>query len=396
MVHPEQLQILHKLRSLTVSDISDFALKNPLKLTSAQLTWAANQLHFRGKIAEKIPAWSEVELLISPATLSIEQSSSEVTAKYKADLFTGDTCLDLTGGMGVDSYFFSQVFKNVTYVEQDTELVRIAGHNFSQLRASNIKLVNQTAEVFLAESNKQYDLVYLDPARRDEYGGKVFFIQDCSPNVVDLLPKLLRISDSILVKYAPMLDIKAALKSLIHVQKVIIVAVENDVKEALYLIKKGAGLPIIETVNFSRNGKQQFTSSFQHEAEITVIFSEPKTYLYEPNATILKAGLFKSLSEKYSLSKLAPNSHLYTSDNFHPDFPGRKFRVEKVEKFDKKSLRKQLKGSYANISCRNFPLKPDALKKLLSCKDGGNQYIFFTQGELGKKIVIFTSKTSDK
>lgn len=395
-MHPEQLQILRKLQSLTVSDISAFALKNPLKLTPAQLIWTANQLHFREKIAKKIPSWSEVESLISPATLSIEQSSSEVTAKYKADLFTGDTCLDLTGGMGVDSHFFSQVFKNVTYVEQNTELVKVAEHNFNQLKANNIKLINQTAESFLAESNKHYDLVYLDPARRSKHGGKVFFIQDCSPNVVDLLPELLNISDNILIKYAPMLDIKAALKSLIHVQKVIIMAVENDVKEALYLIKKGAGFPIIETVNFSKNGKQQFTSSFQHETEITVIFSEPKTYLYEPNAAILKAGLFKTLSEKYSLSKLAPNSHLYTGDNFHPDFPGRKFRVEKVEKFDKKSLRKQLKGSYANISCRNFPLKPDALKKLLSYQDGGNQYIFFTQSELGEKIVIFTSKASDK
>lgn len=395
-MHPEQLQILHKLQSLKVSDASAFALKNPLKLTSAQLIWAANQLHFREKITKKIPSWSEVELLISPAMLSIEQSSSEMTAKYKADLFTGDTCLDLTGGMGVDSYFFSQVFKNVTYVEQDTELVKVAEHNFNQLGTNNIELVNQTAEDFLAESNKHYDLVYLDPARRDEHGGKVFFIQDCSPNIIDLLPELLEISDNILIKYAPMLDIKSALKSLIHVQKVIIVAVENDVKEALYLIKKGADLPIIETVNFSKHGKQQFTSSFQHETETTVVFSEPRTYLYEPNAAILKAGLFKSLSEKYSLSKVAGNSHLYTSDILRSDFPGRKFMVEKVEKFDKKSLRKQLKGNYVNISCRNFPLKPDSLKKIISYKDGGSQYLFFTQNNLAEKIVIFTSKTSDE
>jgi 16S rRNA G966 N2-methylase RsmD len=395
-VNPEQLQILRKLQSITISDISTFALKNPLKLTSTQLIWTANQLHFREKIIKKIPSWSKVKLLVSPATLSIEQSSSEVTAKYKADLFSGETCLDLTGGMGVDSHFFSQVFKNVTYVEQDAELVKVTEHNFNQLGANNIELVNKTAEDFLAKPNKHYDLVYLDPARRDEHGGKVFFIQDCSPNVIDLLPELLKVSNNILIKYAPMLDIKAALKSLIHVQKVIIVAVENDVKEALYLIKKETGLPKIETVNFSKNGKQQFASSFDHETEITVAFSEPKTYLYEPNAAILKAGLFKSLAEKYLLSKIATNSHLYSSDTFHADFPGRKFSVGKTEKFDKKSLRRQLKGNYANVSCRNFPLKPDALKKLLSYKDGGDQYIFFTQNESGKKIVIFTSKTGDE
>ncbi|MFB0946933.1 MAG: RsmD family RNA methyltransferase, partial [Spirosomataceae bacterium] len=187
MVNPEQLQILRKLQSITISDISTFALKNPLKLTSTQLIWTANQLHFREKIIKKIPSWSKVKLLVSPATLSIEQSSSEVTAKYKADLFSGETCLDLTGGMGVDSHFFSQVFKNVTYVEQDAELVKVAEHNFNQLGVNNIELVNKTAEDFLAKPNKHYDLVYLDPARRDEYGGKVFFIQDCSPNIIDLL-----------------------------------------------------------------------------------------------------------------------------------------------------------------------------------------------------------------
>ncbi|MDP5121392.1 MAG: class I SAM-dependent methyltransferase [Spirosomaceae bacterium] len=389
----EQLQLLKKLHAISSEiDIRAFMLRNPLKLPPDRLIWAANQLHFREKIAVKIPIWSKAKTLVSPASLSIEQSSSEITAAYKASLIPGATCLDLTGGMGVDSFFFSKVFETVTYVEQNVELCEIARHNFNELEAENIEVINQTAEDFLASNGENFDLIYVDPARRNEQGGKVFFIQDCTPNIADLLPELLKITDTILVKYAPMLDIKSALKTLGCVEKVIIVAIENDVKEALYLLKKTDSETSIETVNFTKGEKQKFTSSFELELRAGINLQDPQSYLYEPNAAILKAGLFKSVAEKFNLIKIAVNSHLYSSEAFISDFPGRKFSVEKVIKFDKKILKKELKGNYANISCRNFPLKPEALKKLLGYIDGGEKYLFFTQNERNEKLVIFTVK----
>lgn len=396
VVQTENYALLEELRKIGAKDIPAFTLKNPLNLAPDQLRWAANQLNFRERIRDKIPSWSKIETLISPASLSIEQSSSEITAEFKAGLVKGITCLDLTGGMGVDSYFFSKVFEKVAYVEQNTELCETTRYNFGELKANNIVVVNQTAEDFLSETQKRFDLIYVDPARRDEQGGKVFFIQDCTPNVADLLPELFKISDTILVKYAPMLDIKSALKTLLFVQKVIVVSVENDVKEVLYLLKKVSVETSIETVNFTKGKVQEFSSTFANEAESDVSFGEIKTYLYEPNAAVLKAGLFKSVSGLLKLAKIAVNSHLYTSDTFYADFPGRKFKVEKAVKFDKKHLHKELKGTYANASCRNFPLKPDALKKIIGHKDGGSRYLFFTQNNLNEKMVIFTSKLSDQ
>lgn len=391
-----KLSIINELHSLDSTDIRAFVLKNSLKLTPEQLIWAANYLHFKSKIKDKIPAWSHIRTLEPLPALSIEQSSSQITAEFKAALIPGDSLLDLTGGMAIDTYFFAKKFKQVTYIEQQGELTNIARHNLGELHVNNVEIINENAENFLQKSNQRYDLIYLDPARRDAQGGKVFFIQDCSPDVASILPELFKKTENILIKYAPMLDIKAALAALKTVYKVVVVAVDNDVKEVLYWLCKTETEPIIEAINLSKENQPPLRSDFTEEFGTEVNFNEPKNYLYEPNAAVLKAGLFKTVAQRHKLHKLAPNTHLYTSDKLTEEFPGRKFRIEKTEKFNKKLLRKELKGSYANVSCRNFPLKPEQLKQLLNFKDGGEKYVFFSQNYLNEKIVIFTTKISDQ
>ncbi len=300
--------------------------------------------------------------------------------------------------MGIDTYFFSKKFQEVVYVEQRADLVDVAKQNFKALGVENVKITHGDAEKVLDTIEQSIDLIYLDPARRDKHGGKVFFIADCSPNVSDLLPKLLSKTDNVLIKYAPMLDIKAAITALKTVYKVFVVAVDNDVKEVLYWIRKPITTeePLIEAVNLSKENHPILCSTFGDELATQVSFAVPLTYLYEPNAAILKAGLFKSVARLYKLLKIAPNTHLNTSNELLNDFPGRKFRVTQVEKFNKKQLKKALNGQYVNVSCRNFPLKPEALKQLFNFKDGGETYLFFTQSQLGEKIVIFTTKISDE
>lgn len=392
----KKIKIVHELDKLNITNVSSFVLSNPLKLSPELLTWAANYLHFRYKIKSKIPVWNEIKTLEPPPALSIEQSSSQLTAEHKTELISGKSCLDLTGGMGIDTYFFAQQFEKVTYVEQNADLCQIAAHNFKELGCKNIEVINQNAEAFLHSTENSYDLIYLDPARRDQRGNKVFFIEDCSPDVSAMLPDLFRKTENILVKYAPMLDIKAAVSALKSIYKVIVVAAENDVKEVLYWIRKSEKKPIIEAINLSNERlATTFQADFFEERETNVEFGSPGKFLYEPNAAILKAGLFKVPAKRFDLRKLAPNTHLYTNEELNNTFPGRQFQINKVEKYSKKKIKKELTGTYANVSCRNFPLKPEALKKLLNYKDGGENYIFFTQNQFHEKIVIFTTKTGD-
>lgn len=394
-MNAKKIKLIDELNALNQTNIQSFVLSNPLKLSTDLLSWAANYLHFRAKIKDKIPAWSHVSTLEPLPTVSIEQSSSQLTAEYKSALVSGKSCLDLTGGMGIDSYFFAQQFEETTYVEQRADLVNIATHNFTELNVKNINIINQKAEEYLGSTNQKFDLIYLDPARRDEHGGKVFFIEDCSPDVTAILPDLAKRTANVLIKYAPMLDIKAAVLALKSIYKVIVIAVDNEVKEVLYWIRESNEEPLIEAVNLSKENQQVFEADLITESNTQVNFNYPQTYLYEPNAAILKAGMFKSIAKYYLLDKLAPNTHLYTNNALLEDFPGRKFRIIKSEKFNKKKLRNELNGQYANVSCRNFPLKPEVLKKLLNYKDGGDVYIFFTQNQFNEKIAIFTAKISD-
>ena len=286
---------------------------------------------------------------------------------------------DLTGGYGVDTYFLSDSFSSIDYVEQNTELCRIAAHNFSN---KPITIHNSTAEEFLQTAG-QYDLIFIDPARRDSHGGKVFRLEDCTPNVVELLPTLLAHGKRLMIKLSPMLDLTQAVRELSASStqwSVYVVAVKNDVKELL-LLSGGTGQ--ITAIDLAKK-EQDFVFSRAEEADcpsdIGHLLLNIGHFLYEPNAAILKAGAYKLVGTRFGLKKLDANTHLYCSDTFVENFPGRVWRI--VEKQDLKQ---------ANVICRNYPLTPEQLKKKLHLRDGGTAYVIGCK-VAGKPMILYAER----
>ncbi len=346
------------------------------------------QIEAKKRAQQKLPTWYACENVYYPSKLNIEQTSSESTAKYKSSLISGDSLIDLTGGFGVDAYYFSKRFKKVTHCEIDTDLSQIVSHNLEQLNILNIQTVPHNGLTYLT-SQKQFDWIYIDPSRRNDVKGKVFLLEDCLPNVPDNLDILFRYTDNILVKVSPMLDITSAINELNFVKEVHVIALNNEVKELLFILEKEYKKSIaIKTVNISSKQHQYFAADFKGGAICD--FSLPKTYLYEPNAAILKAGLFDDLST-LNVSKLHQNSHLYTSDSLLK-FPGRSFIIKHILPYDKKQLKKLIPSQKANITTRNFPDTVVQIRKKTKLKDGGNDYLFFTKNMNEKYIVMICEK----
>lgn len=345
------------------------------------------------KIRQKIPAWYHPELEL-PVALSLEQASSQATASYKAKLFNGERMADLTGGLGVDCFFLSQSFSKVDYVEQQEVLSQAAHHNFTFLGANNIEVHCTSAEVFLQESQEHFDLIYIDPARRDSHQNKVFRLSDCQPNVVELREQLLEKADRVLIKAAPMLDITEALRQLKTVSQVWILSVDNECKEVLLLLEKE---PIaldevpIHAIPLSMD-VPPFIFTKKEEANTPIQYAVPEHYLLEPEVSILKAGAFRSFAVRYGLSKLHPDSHLYTAPAPISGIPARQFSIEAVLKYDLKSISEWLPNRKANVSTRNFPDNPEQIKKKLRIKDGGDLYLFATTLMDGSKRLILCKK----
>ena len=466
------------------------------------------QIQARQVLSKKLPSWAANDELIFPKKLSLEQCSSELTAKYKTSLssklhemtrkgfsedscdladekistklhemsrkefcenscdladkeksaklhemarkgFSEDSCnladekeigedscdladekkilVDLTGGMGVDTAFLSDNFDKTFYVEMQEELCEIARHNFKILN-KNIEVVNDNAEHFLTTCD-EVDCIYLDPARRDEYGRKMVSLHDCSPDVVELHDILLKKAKKVLVKVSPMLDIEMIKKELTDIAEIHVVAVRNECKEILLEIQKNKNSKTqqlsnsvtqnlrISATDLRENWSFSFTEDEERDAQWTLADSVGK-YLYEPGVACMKAGCFKLLSQRYNLDKLHRNSHLYTSDDLVPDFPGRIFEVVCAVPFDKKtkkeivsrfqqpnsqqllsedsSATRQLSNlatlKKASVATRNFPLSADELRKNLGLQDGNDFYIFGTTMKGEKKVVVLTKK----
>ncbi|MFN3851387.1 MAG: THUMP-like domain-containing protein [Spirosomataceae bacterium] len=374
-------------------DIQTFILKNPLKLNSDDLRFVIEQINARQKAKNKNPTWCKNPEILFPPALSVEQSSSEITANYKASLVSGKTLIDLTGGMGIDTFAFAHQFETVIYAEQKDELVEATKYNFEKLGIENVDFLNEDSVEYLAKTNKSFDWIYIDPARRDQTQKKVFKIEDCEPNLLKIKDLLLNKSNNILVKYSPLLDIKLAIEHLQNISEVHVIALENEVKELLFVINKGyLDIPKIKTVNLTSKKNQFFEFDFETEQKTNINYAKPQQFIYEPNASILKAGAFKSVSKVYNIAKLAPSSHLYTSNELVQDFTGRTFKCEDVCKFDKKEILSYLPDNQGNISTRNFPMKPEEIKKKLGIKDGGDTYLFFTEDFEKKKIVLICKK----
>ncbi len=343
-------------------------------LSDEEWRWFLQQVEGRERTADKLPTFAAIDDWWYPVRLSCEQCSSELTARYKAQLlstfnFQLSTLLDLTAGYGVDTYFLSEQFAHTDYVEQNAELCRIAEHNFSLIdNRKSIIVHNTTAEEFIASAG-EYDLIFADPARRDAHGGKVFKLTDCTPNIVELLPELLKHSKQLMLKLSPMLDISQAIKelSVFSLQwSVYVVAVKNEVKEVLLL---SGGKGTITAIDLAEPEKAfVFTREEEQEALYT-IHHTPYTYLYEPSASILKAGAYKLVAQRFGLQKLDVNTHLYASDQLVENFPGRVWEIKsKIE--NQKSKIEQ-----ANVLVRNYPLTPEQLKKKLHLRDGGTGYV---------------------
>ena len=367
------------------SDITTLVLKGSSfpGVSSAEI---ATQISGLKTAKKKLPTWFKTVGILYPPKLNLEQTSSEITAKYKASLIQGDRLIDLTGGFGIDDYFFAESFKEVVYCELDEELAEIAKHNFQQLRKGNIHVIPGDSLKTLEKSDSKFDMIYADPARRDDYGGKVFKLTDCLPDIPANLDLLFKKSEKILIKTSPLLDITAGLGELKNVSEIHIVAVNNEVKELLWFMDKAfTGSLQIKTINFNKNQIEEFSGSIADKPEIN--FSLPGKYIYEPNAAIMKSGLFEHLAEKTQTFKLHKNSHLFTSEELK-EFPGRIFEMIDIKDFKPSMLKKELKGIKANVTTRNFPENVSALRKLLKIKDGGERYLFFTTTLEDKKIVL--------
>jgi len=351
----------------------------------------AAQIQSRQKAKDKLPEWYNTEGIIFPDSKYLEQASSEVIARYKAGIVQGKHLLDLTGGTGVDSFYLSKSFESCTYVENNSDLLDLATHNFKQLGAKKIQCVESSAEDFLNRNTTHLDCIFIDPSRKRD-GKKVFKMQDCEPDVLELLPKLREQSDRILLKASPMLDVSLAINQLERVDKVHIISIDNDCKELLFeLTTLKSAEPEIETINFIGDGTQGFRFSMKMEETAKAEFSQPLSFLYEPNSSMMKSGAFKLIGEEFGLKKLHVNTHLYTSEHLHQNFPGRVFKIDLCEPFNWKAL-KRLKGKQANLAVRNFPHSVADIRIKLGIRDGGDDYLFFARSVEEQLYSIITQK----
>jgi hypothetical protein len=371
------------------NDISKIALqKNPFP----DVNWIQilNQINGKQKAKSKLPTWFVTENILYPAKICIEQTSSEKTAEYKSQLVSGEKLIDLTGGFGVDDYYFSKKINEVIHCEINEELTQIVKHNFEPLNATNIQCVAGESLETLATLNQKFDWIYIDPSRRNDAKGKVFMLKDCLPNVPELLDFYFEFSSNILIKTAPILDITAGLTELKSVSAIHIVAVENEVKELLWILEKNYSQSIkIVTANILKEITEEFT--FDYYYKNVANYSLPKKYIYEPNAAIMKSGGFDEIAMQYKIDKLHQHSHLYTSDNLI-DFPGRIFEIQKCINYSKAEMKFHLENSKANVTTRNFPDTVEAIRKKWKIAAGGNVYCFFTTDVNNNKIVLLCNK----
>ena len=357
------------------TDISKLIFKgSPFNNISIQEL--AIQIVSKKKCEKKLPTWFQTKNIYYPEKINIEQTSSEITAEYKSSIITGDSLIDITGGFGVDSYYFAKKVKKVTHCELNAKLSTIVNNNYQQFKTENICQISGDGIEYLKNNTEKFDWIYIDPSRRDEVNNKVFLLKDCLPNVPENLAFLFSKSKNILIKNSPILDISKTIDELNFVKEIHVVAIANEVKELLFVLEKDYKESIgIKTINYHKNITQIF--DFKHLNKLNSNYCEPKKYLYEPNSAILKSGGFHEISNQFNLEKLHPHSHLYTSNNLI-EFPGRTFLIENICSYNKKEIKKHLTENKANITTRNFPETVAQIRKKTKIKDGGSQYLFFT------------------
>ena len=365
------------------SDVNELLLKYK-KIHGVPASLIADQIKGRQKAKYKLPLLYRSKQIIYPPSINLEQSSSEVTANFKLDfvrkVFDNELLTqgaDLSGGFGIDALFLSRFFQEYHFVEPNTELITIARHNHQSLEAKNIAYENIAADMFLSSFKGKLDFVYVDPSRRLKDNRKVFSFSDCEPDIPSLQKAIFEKTDHILIKASPLLDISVGVKEIAFVKKVMIVAVGNECKELLFYCKKGfAESPVIEALTIDdEKEKRSLVFTIEEEQMANVKISLPKQYLYEPDASILKAGAFRLIASRYQIDKLHPNTHLYTSERLVLNFPGKIFKIISCIKPDAGEVAKIFPDGKANITTRNYPLTVDQLKKKTGLKDGGDRFL---------------------
>lgn len=374
-------------------DIQQLALqKNPFSELDYKIV--LNQIVSKGKAKEKLPTWFATPGIIYPEKISIEQTSSEKTAQYKATIVSGKSLIDLSGGFGIDDYYFSKQVEKVVHCEINPELSAVTKHNFDKLSIENIEFYSGDSFNYLENSEESFDWIYVDPSRRNALKGKVFLLADCLPNVPKLLDFYFEKANRILIKTAPILDITSAINELKFVRSIHIVSVENEVKELLFELEKNYEAKIaIKTIDFGTKITQ--FDAFLSEETPNLSYSLPRQYLYEANSALMKSGNFDLISSRLNVAKLHANSHLYTSDLLI-DFPGRIFEITTHFPYNKENLKKHFYQQKSNITTRNFRETVEQIRKKWSIKDGGNLYSFFTTDINNQKIVVLCNKIPQK
>ena len=347
------------------------------------------QIKARQKLKDKMPTWVANFNVFFPPSLALEQSSSEETAHFKASLVHGKIA-DLTGGMGLDSFAFAKAGCEVSYIERQPELAEITSYNHEKLKAGKIHHYTGDSLHWISQQVEAFDFIYVDPARRDGAGNKVVMLQDCEPNALELI-SYINEKTNLLIKTSPLLDLDRAVKELQGVEKIYIVCLKNEVKELLFLkTAQSSDDPIIEVIELSHPKPLIFEGQKSNETAAEISFSAPLKYLYEPHAGVLKAGFFKSAGTQ--LNKIAPNTHLFTSEELHTNFAGRTFEILAEGPLEKKWIQSVLPSMKANISTRNFPINADEIRKKFQLKDGGEFTLFAFRDQYTKNKVVLAKK----
>ncbi len=372
-------------------DIESFLLKHQT-LFELPASVLANQLAGRQKAKEKLPEFYATNGIVYPPVVNMEQCSSEQTANFKASILksAGKTLADLTGGFGVDTYYFSKFFDCVYYIEPESSLVEIAKHNHTILGAQNIFHRQLTAEEFLETSTHPVDCIYVDPSRRKTGNQKVYSFADSQPNVIALQEKLFEKASTLLIKASPLLDVQQGIQELKNVERVFIVSVANECKELLFWCSNDFEKePLMEAINVEKTGDISSFSFYRSAEQVQKIqHTNPLTYLYEPNASILKSGAFKLVGSRLLLQKISANTHLYTSDVLIKNFPGRVFKIEAHVKANPNEVLKFFPDGKANITTRNYPLSVEELRKKTKLKNGGEKFLIGFSGVSEKFLAV--------
>ena len=385
-----------------LSDDPDRLLLSASRYPEIDMPFVVAQITARRQIKEKLPTWYQQEQLLFPAKIAAEQCSSEQTALYKQQLVTAeDTLCDLTGGLGIDSYYFSRRVKQVYYIERFPSYCEVARANMATLGARNVAVLEGDSTQWLGQL-PAIDVFYVDPARRGEGNKRMFALSDCEPDLTQLLPRLLAKAPRVIAKLSPMADLRQTLALLPTTQAIHILSVKNECKELLFVIgrePRESAVPI-HCVHLTKQAASDecFVCSLEAEQQAAShLATTLRRYLYEPNASVLKAGAFKQVACQFPVEKLQVSSHLYTSDHYLDRFPGRRFEVDEVIPFHSKSC-KQLAGQslQANVTTRNFPLTVEALRKKCRIREGGDIYLFATTGPKEEKLLIRTHKVLEE